>query len=283
MAANEEVLDHEDIDITLNSDDVEDDVDVGETENTPEERDWNAEAKSMGWNSNYEGDDAVDAREYVLRKPIFDNLKRVKRKARDLEAALKSQQQVIAKIIDKQRKEEAASVEKRRKAAIDEGDIEKALTYDAELKAITAAPAPPAAPVADPVFETWLEHNPWYEDDEDARLFADAYADALVRSAGGKLSQTDIFQKTTERVLRRFPELSKKKATRQDADVETSQGRGGSTRKTVSSYKLKIPKEFRRVAESQIASGAFGDVSKEAGYKAYYEGLLVAGIVEEDE
>jgi hypothetical protein len=37
------------------------------------------------------------------------------------------------------------------------------------------------------------------------------------------------------------------------------------------------------VAESQIAGGAFGEVTKEEGYKAYYEGLLAAGIVDADD
>ena len=105
--------------------------------------------------------------------------------------------------------------------------------------------------------------------------------DSLLAAFPGQ-DLNEILRATTERVSKRFPELFEKKV-RRAPDVETSQTRGKAVRKTTASFKTKIPKDFRRVAESQIASGAFGDVSKEAGYKAYYDGLVAAGIVDEDE
>jgi hypothetical protein len=143
-------------------------------------------AMELGWNPEFAGPEAVDARTFILRsREINDRLsKRVRGMSKEL-SALREGVDTIRWSVEQQSKQEISklkaeisSLKTRRDQALTAGEADQVRQYDAQIEALQAATVPPERPpvpttAGSPVFDTWVEHNTWYETDTQLQQYAD--------------------------------------------------------------------------------------------------------------
>jgi co-chaperonin GroES (HSP10) len=253
-----------------------------ETGSASKERDWDAEARGMGWNDSYDGEDRIDAREYVLRKPIFDELKKLRRKARDLDTALVSQKQVQDRLLAAERKEHDKQIRELKNAkmkAVEEGDTKAVVELDDEIDNLkTQEPTPQAQP--SPEWNAWVENNQWYEDDQDMKLYAEAAAQQI-HTGNRNLTATQVLEEVSARVMKTFPHKFKNPKREKDPNVESSNPTGKKTQQQSSS----LTQEQKNVARTQWRAGLFGNPNKitfKQAQKEYEDELRKAGYFDDE-
>ena len=226
---------------------------VQETE--PKERDWLVEAKKIGWNEEYSGPDKVDAKEYVLRKPLFDQIHSLKKKSRELEAAVRHQRMVQEKLIEQEREKVIADLTKKRMDAIEEGDAKKVVEVEAQIREKEQSLQSPGGGPP-PEFLEFVAENEWYDQDEDMRLFADAKGVALYK-ANPKKPLKELYAEVAAKVREKFPQAFKNPNRTKPSAVEGTTPDPANVKKDLGWDD--IPREYRRIAESQWRAGAFVD------------------------
>jgi len=198
-----------------------------EPEKTPEEVSVESLAREMGWkpSDDFQGhkDDYVDAATFIRRsKDIQDtmrqHLKENKKKLTSFEKALddfKSHSERVFKAQLASQREQIKQLQKDRRAAIEEGDIERVDDIENQLTDIvrnveperTTEPEPDSEEVE--VFEEWLGENQWFgvpkvrKGDPDMTEYALRLADEPKFKA---LPYARRLKKVTEAVKDMFPE-----------------------------------------------------------------------------
>jgi len=248
----------------------------------PKERDWEAEARSLGWSDKHDGPDKVDAREFVLRKPLFDQIHTLKKKTREFEAALKHQRMVQDKLLEQERHKVMQELTQQKVKAIEDGDAQKVLSVEKEMadreKAFAAAK--PVGPP--PEFTEFVEANEWYEKDNRMRLFADALGNDLFKQNPNKpLKQ--LYAEVAAAVKEEFPHKFSNPNRGKPSAVDGVTPNANASGKGELGWD-DIPREYRRVAESQWKAGAFVDklgkpLSKRDAMRQYAEELKKVGMI----
>lgn len=242
----------------------------------PVERDFVAEATAMGWNAEFDGEGKVDAREFVLRKPIFDEQKKLKRKVRELENAIRTQTQMQESVIIKERENLLAQFKLEKKEALESGDADRVIALDDEIDKIRRTPVRNVNQTP-PEFADWVEKNSWYSDDEDLRLFADGYGTKLFQQ-NPQRPITDIYADVAKKVKETFS--SKFKNPNRETPPAVDTGTRAPAPKAPPS-EAEIPKEYKQVFHTMWRAGAWGDISQKDAAKKYVADLIKIGVVEE--
>jgi hypothetical protein len=259
-----------------------------ESESAHKERDWEGEAKGMGWNPDYDGDDGVDAREYVLRKPLFDELRKVRKKARELDNALVMQRQVQERLIEAQKRnheKEIAELQAAKMQAVQDSDVQKVTDIEGKIKDLEGqTPDIPQQAQPDPAFTKWLDDNRWYEDDDDMQLYADAMANKI-QQGNKNLSPHQVLNEVTTSVMKTFPHKFKNPNREKAQSVESN----SPSRSSKKEDDTTLSPEQKRIARTQWNAGFFGaptskggKVSFKEGLKAYADELRKAGMIDEE-
>ncbi len=140
-------------------------------------------AKAMGWRpqEEWEGDpeDWIDAKEYVGRKPLFDNMAAIKRELKENQKALRALAQHHEKVREAEYQRALETLKAEKKAALEEGNSDKVVEMDdrildlkAQIKSEEQA-AKVASNQPHPNFLLWVERNTWYAQDPMLRQKAD--------------------------------------------------------------------------------------------------------------
>lgn len=251
------------------------DEDVVVSQETPEaapkERDYVAEATAMGWNAEYDGDNKVDAKEFVLRKPLFDEQKKLKRKVRDLENAIRAQTQMQEALVAQEREKLLAQAKMEKKEALESGDADRVIALDEEIDKIKRTPvrAPTQAP---PEFTEWIEQNDWYSEDQKLRRYADALGMELYQQ-NPQRPLRDIYAEITREVRETFPTKFRNPNRTAPPQVE------GSTRAATRNVESEpeIPKEYKQIFHTMWRAGAWGDITQKEAAKKYAADLAKIG------
>jgi hypothetical protein len=236
------------------------DVELEQEGGQEQERDWEAEAKSMGWNPEHEGDDKLDAKEFVGRQPLYKQLKKERRRIRDLETAITQQQQNFNSLLEKQREKIIQDLTAKRDAAVEAGDVRAAFDLDSKIRDEAQKPTPAQTVKPPPEYDAFVERNDWYKEDEDMTLFADTFGNKY-RASHPNVTPEELFAAVENKVRSAFPHKFENPNRRKAVSVESGEG------KTVSQVAKtpKMPKEHKTVCEAMWRRGAWGDVSlKEA-------------------
>lgn len=176
-------------------------------------------AAEMGWNKEYEGDDAVDAKTYILRsRDINRNVsKKLKNVSRELEAmrdgisAIQSKWESDHKQEVDDLKDQIKSLKKERDLAVEDGDNDRyKLTNDKieklETKVEKASQAKPPQPKNSPhpEYVKWVEAgNEWYEEDTEMQI----WANGLIKSPEySNLPMKKLLPMLTKKAKEFFPE-----------------------------------------------------------------------------
>lgn len=172
----------------------------------PVERDYESEAKNLGWH-NPEDDDfrgdpdkALGAEEFVKRGEtelplIRANNKKLQKQVNDLESG----REEFRAYMEGQMERQEAEFERRQREAVRDGDVE---AFDQIAKERTAATPKPVA-VTDNVETMFKSRNDWYGDDIEKTMYAQEVS-KIVMSQGGDQSQEDVFVKIEDAVKKKF-------------------------------------------------------------------------------
>lgn len=250
------------------------DTPVEPKQEAPKERDFVAEATSMGWNPDYDGDNKVDAKEFVLRKPLFDEQKKLKRKVRDLENAIRAQTQMQEALVHQEREKLLTQYKAEKKEALETGDADRVIALEDEMDKLKRTPvrAPNQPP---PEFTEWVDQNDWYSEDAKLRRYADALGIELYNQNPGRPLR-DIYAEVTRDVKETFAAKFKNPLREKPSPVDSG---SRAPTKTVE-VEPEIPQEYKQVFHTLWRAGAWGSLSKKDAAKKYAADLANAGAAE---
>lgn len=202
-------------------------------------------AREMGWvpKEQFRGDPDrwVDADEFVKRGenmvPILkERLNHALGQIREMRETFEEFKEYATKREQKRVEKAIKELEQRRREAVESGDVEAFDQVDKEYRELNESmreepkKAPQKAdepPTADPVVKEWTERNPWFNKDQDAADFA-VMAEKRISAENPGMPLSEVLEKVTERVRKRFPEHFENPRRNQPGAVEggTQAGRG---------------------------------------------------------
>lgn len=187
-----------------------------------------ARARRMGWKPRDEfngrnGASWVDADEFVQRGETMMPLLLERNRALDKQVStlgndLTETKTMMQTLLERTRKAEEtgykralSELEAKQRAAVQAGDTEAFEGAARQIKELTPPPPPPeppkpAAQTVDPVIQTWIADNPWFNRDPEANAIATGIH-GVVSQTMPHLSLEEKLAETTRRVRRRMPEL----------------------------------------------------------------------------
>lgn len=248
-----------------------------------EERNFEAEAREMGWlpEEEYKGDKArwkpaekfvedgervlpiIKANERRLREELKTLKEDVGKRSERLEKALKAgYERDVARY-----KDEISNLKARQEQAVEAGDVETFKAIDKRLDSMVA-PEEPEAPAAvagdDPakIEAEFAGRHDWYGKDQRMTAYAEGYSSMLAKKSDNKLPLSENLKMVEEEMQRMFPDKFKKPAANGHAAVD-----GGGAFNGVSQSK----KGFDSLpAEAKHAYERFDPKIKAAMTKAQY-------------
>ena len=154
---------------------------VNEQVQTPEVNPVEQKAREMGWRpqEEWEGEPGewIDAKEFVGRKPLYDEQQRIKRELRDTQKALNALKSHHERVRDVEYKRAIEALKQEKARALEDGDTKKLVDIDEQIIDLKAEEkASKQAPVSNqphPNFIRWVEKNSWYAQDAELRAEAD--------------------------------------------------------------------------------------------------------------
>lgn len=241
-------------------------------------------AKELGWNPEYEGEDAKTAKEFILNSKDIQKTQR--NHAKKLQEQLESTRGEVEELRngfsafeDHIRKTTAAevaqwknrvkSLEANRKEALRDGDVDAVERIEKEIET-TKQHKPEAPPKASfpgkKDVAKWVGETDWYNPNssnhnKDAQAYADAiYSDNLIydrttgEPVGLKLPVARMLKKIEREVKKEFPELFEETPAQQKAPAVEGAGNRKPTggKKTKYAKISDLPEEFRGSAKQFV-------------------------------
>lgn len=189
-------------------------------QDVPVERDYEAEAKAMGWRppTEFKGDPTklVDAKTYVERGETFipfikKDRDETKRELAELKRTVKQYAKHAEKVEERAYQRALADLQAKHDDAVETGDVAAAR---AVVREISDLPKPVEA-TDEPEFDTtqarkelfeWIDDNDWYEADETKRRYADRQAEMMGPAAEWPEGNKAWLAELGNRVARKFAE-----------------------------------------------------------------------------
>jgi hypothetical protein len=221
-------------------------------------------ALEMGWRpkTEYEGEeeDFIDAKEFVRRKPLFDKIDSVGKELRETRKALKALQEHHQKVKETEYQAALKELRAEKKQALEEGDADKLIEIDEQIAEAKLQQSQAAqeqrreAQQPHPNFVSWVQKNPWYQQNAELRTIADQIGTSYAAANLDK-GPDEVLQYVTGRVKKLYPDLFKNPNKERPSAVE---GRSSSTSDQkrgdgISDYAL--TDEERKVMNTFIRSG----------------------------
>ena len=250
-------------------------------------------AKEMGWvpEDQFRGDKSLfqPAEEFVKRAdqivPIMRNqMRRYEEKISDLRHEISTHKDTVERIIKMSEKAQEIAyrkakdeLEAKQIEAVTNGDTEAYLRFKREsdnLKEPEKVELPKsveqqAGNQEPPEFKEWSKENQWYRTDEEATLFADAYATKHPYKGSSPAEYVAWLESAKGATQRAFPHKFTNPARQSPSAVNTGGLRGdaGATVPKKNSYE-NLPAEAKKQCNKEIAAGR---MTKEMYVKLYYE------------
>src|ERR1051326_5330300 len=127
---------------------------------------WEEKALKMGWKPDHKGENFVEAKEYVLRKPLFNLIDKLKQEQKDIKDKMKTQDEYLATARKEAYEQALRDLEAKREEAVQESNLEqykRLQSEDLKLRQQMAKDPIINKPVArDPAIVEFEEKNSWY-------------------------------------------------------------------------------------------------------------------------
>lgn len=243
------------------------------------------EASRFGWKPQEDWTGApeawVDADKFLARGKDYNGYLKKQNEALqgqidELRDTLTAFQDHHTKVAQKAYEKALSDLKTSRKQALREGNLELVAELEdhieqaqAEVPATTKQQAPTNTP--DPtvarVFRQWVSENPWFEQNESARILADGVG----RKWQGKLVGREFLDRVTDEVRAAMPTLFENSARRAPAAVDGGRENGASKGKhSYSDLPAEAKKECDRLTKRLMADGK-PVLTREQYLKEYFE------------
>ena len=227
------------------------------------------EALKQGFNPNYEGENKKTPKEflevaYSHNHVLKERNEKLSTQLDEIQAEMEKQRQITQKVVAFGEEQKKKAVEKaikelnkEKKLAITEGDIERVEEIDKEIESHKEEPT------SNPEFDTWVSKNPWYNTDIELGLEADVFARQYAETGRFK-SNSELYQAVESKIKRTYPEKFQNPKKSEPSEVEV--GRPSPTKKSKKSYE-DLPPEARKACDEFVSEG----IMKKEDYVNLYE------------
>lgn len=252
---------------------------VSEATTTADSRDYEAEARSMGWvpEAEWKGDRKptkfLDAKEFVEKGETLIPMLRqqLEKERKDSEERFAKLERMNARTVERlkaQHARELDAMKVEREAAVKAGNVDEFRRIDKQIEEHQKS-EPEAEPATKEnprdIESEWTKKNDWYGKDPAMTGFATYYSQTIARP---DLPIEENLRLTEAEVRKQFPLHFTKTGANGHAPVDGGSPNGAQpARKDILSSKL--PSEALRQAKADVASGLYKDT--EAWAKVYFE------------
>lgn len=223
------------------------------------------EARKLGWKpqDEYEGEPANwrSAETFMALKPFYERIESQSKQIKRYGEAFKQVAKDVANIRQVEFDRAIKQVKAERKAAFDDGDMDRYHTLEEDLddlkdqqreavrQAVTSDAYQDNVHPAQEILSTWKSRNTWYESDEDLRDWADARGVKL--NAQGMEPEV-VLKKLEKEVREKFPtKFSNPNRNRSSAVSE-----GDSNGSSVKADSLGMSEDEIKIMNTIVKSGA---------------------------
>lgn len=218
------------------------------------------EAMELGWlpkdkfiESGKPEDEWTSAREFKKHNELMQRIEAQGRELKATRSTLNSLKGHYEKVKETEFKRALEVLKEQKKAALDAGDSDGVIEADekiAEVKEIQKSQAQVETPPAtNPVFNQWVQSNPWYTTDTEMQTFADSMGRSYAVSNPG-IDPVEVLKYVSVKVKQAYPEKFKNVNRQAASPVE---GVRGTTKKTVETFEL--TDDETRAMNKFVASG----------------------------
>lgn len=219
--------------------------------------DYETPARESGWTpkEDFKGDPEkwVDAKEWVERAPLFDEMKKLRRKAKALEGTVNQLKDHYQRVEENAYKRAVDTLKAEKMKALEEGDHKRVMEVDDELDELRNKKVQTVqAPQVDPAYERWLESNTWYDTNAELREYADFVGLRYARENPGK-SPEEYWDYAARRTREQFPDRFQNARRSSPSPVE-----GGSKNTTTRGGKPRwseLPEHFQKAGDRFVRQG----------------------------
>lgn len=173
-------------------------------------------ALEMGWRPRTEfsgeDNDFIDAKEFVQRKPLYDKIAAQGKQLKNVSTALEALKGHYTAVRETEYKRALQKLKDERKEALREGDADKVVSLEDDIKSAeeefeqlkeeNARPIVQEEAPIHPEFTAWKDRNPWYSSTKYMREFADEYG---LRLASQGMLPAEVLKKVDMAVRKEFP------------------------------------------------------------------------------
>jgi len=211
------------------------------------------EAMSKGWSSEgVEGKRNLSAEEFLDRQPLYDKMHKTDRamkRVEDQNTAITAHLEMMRKSLSENKVD---SLKEKKREAIENQEHDEVMRIDEEI--IKASQEEevviPEETASNDAYDTWLEQNQWYENNDDMKAYADRLG-AGILAQDPNMTLKDVYTEVSEEVKIRFSDQFKAKS--KTSSVESGRPRG---RAKVAKYTVKdLDSETQSVMNNLVRSG----------------------------
>ena len=257
---DDQVIDEPDEDIAEGQDEeIEEELGGGEEDIDP----LMEQAMAKGWRPKEEfaGEPHqwVDYTEFLNREPLFDTIRALKKKTAEQDKALQKLNSHYNKVEEQAFERAMATLRAQKAYALEQGDHDTVMAIDEEMMdRKLEAKQQTAAPVQNepgPLFQKFVEENPWYNTDTEAQIYADMMGDMYAKQ-NPDASSEDIYAFAAQEAKHRFADRlvgkPKPKPRRTNGAVDSGTSRRGGAAMDAGKPKAKtfddLPSDAKQVA-----------------------------------
>lgn len=219
------------------------------------------EAMELGWlpkdkfiESGKPEDEWTSAREFKKHNELMQRIEAQGKELKATRSTLNSLKGHYEKVKETEFKRALDTLKEQKKAALDAGDSDGVIEADekiAEVKEIQKAQTQAQAevPAVNPVFNQWVQSNPWYTSDAEMQTFADSMGRSYAVSNPG-IDPVEVLKYVSVKVKQAYPEKFKNVNRQTASPVE---GVRGTTKKAADTFEL--TDDETRAMNKFVASG----------------------------
>lgn len=204
--------------------------DTQEVQLTPVEQ----KAMEQGWRplDQWDGDpeDWRDAKSFIDRGELFGKIDVQRREIKELRTALQDLKVHNSRIAEVEYKRALATLKAEKREALADGNVDAVMEIEEKIEAVKdaqreAATQPVTQPSeVNPMFQSWLTRNKWFEESRVMRAFANDLGKEL---ASKGLSPAEVLDQVEKEVKKEFAEKFHNPNRNKPGAVESSTNKGG--------------------------------------------------------
>lgn len=237
----------------------------------PEYSEIELQAMEHGWKPDgVEGKKNLTAEEFLDRQQLYDDIRFLKRKNKELQGSFEALQTHHKRVRESEREKLLGELKDKKKLAYEVDDIDTVMAIDDKIADLKLEEHQEKATKStdNATYQEWVKDNSWYVNDSELKAEADVLGHGYMAAHNGNASLDEVFEYVEKKIKQLYPEKFKKPAQRAAA-VE------GSSRTTVKPKSSKysesdMPEEDRRIMNTIVRSGV---MKKEQYLKEYFESM----------